>query len=358
MDRRVFWVRSLGAALLGLALGVALVAAACGDDQEEQPSAAAAPERLSIDFMAGFRAQANLPFVAVYVAQQEGFFDAVGLDVTINHSAQGEHIQLLLDGAIDITTQPASELLQRRADPGAPLVAVALFGQTGDLGYAVLEESGITSPRDFAGKIVGFKGVVQAEFLAMLATNGLSQSNVELVSVGFNPVVLSEKEVDVYPVFLSNEPDILTRVIGVPIRVFKAADYGVPTLGVTYVVSEDFLQDANNREALRRFLLATMKGFQFALDNPDLAVVDTKAFIAADADLVHERFILTTELGNAVSGLTDSNGLGWFTQEQFQALYDVLVQYGAITKEIDVSQAIDRSILESIYQNESRQFPE
>ena len=358
MDRRAFWVRGLYGAMLGLGLGVALVAAACGDDQEEQPSAAAAPERLSIDFMAGFRAQANLPFVAVYVAQQEGFFDAVGLDVTINHSAQGEHIQLLLDGAIDVTTQPASELLQRRADPGAPLVAVALFGQTGDLGYAVLEESGITSPRDFAGKIVGFKGVVQAEFRAMLAAHGLSESDVELVSVGFNPVVLSEKQVDVYPVFLSNEPDTLNRVIGVPTAVFQAADYGIPTLGVTYVVNEDFLQDANHREALRRFLLATMQGFQFALDNPDAAIEATQAFIADDADRLHERFILTTELGNAVSGLTDSNGLGWFTQEQFQALFDVLVQYGAITEEIDIPQAIDRSALESIYTNGELQFPE
>ena len=100
-----------------------------------------ASERLSLTFMAGFRAQANLPFVAAYVADQRGFFDAVGLDVTIQHSSgQGEHIRLLLNNDVDVTTQPASEALQRRADPGAPLVAVALFGQTGDLGYAVLAE--------------------------------------------------------------------------------------------------------------------------------------------------------------------------------------------------------------------------
>ncbi|MEE9277885.1 MAG: ABC transporter substrate-binding protein, partial [Dehalococcoidia bacterium] len=233
-------------------LAVALVAAACGGDDDD----AAAPdesERLSLTFMAGFRAQSNLPFIAAYVAEQEGFFDAVGLDVTIRHSAgQGEHVRLLLAGDIGVTTQPASELLQRRSDPGAPLVAVALFGQTGDLGYAVLADSGITSPADFAGKVVGFKGVVQAEFLAMLRAHGLSEDDIDLVTTGFNPVVLSEGELDVYPVFLSNEPDTLERVIGVPVRVFQAADFGVPTLGVTYVVSEDFLASAQKREALRR----------------------------------------------------------------------------------------------------------
>ena len=98
-------------------------------------------ERLPFTFMAGFRAQANLPFVAVYVAEEQGFFNSVGLDVTIQHSAgQSEHVRLLLAGKVDVTTQPASELLERRADPGAPLVAVALFGQTGDLGYALLAD--------------------------------------------------------------------------------------------------------------------------------------------------------------------------------------------------------------------------
>ena len=49
-------------------------------------------------------------------------------------------------------------MMQLRADSDAPLVAVMLFGQRGDFGYVVLEESGIESPADFAGRLVGFKG--------------------------------------------------------------------------------------------------------------------------------------------------------------------------------------------------------
>lgn len=341
--------RGRRAALL-LALPLALVvaalpAAACGADDEDG-------ERLSLRFMAGFRAQANLPFVAVYVAAEEGFFEEAGLDVEIRHSAgQGEHVRLLLSGTIDLTTHPASELLQRRSDPGAPLVAVALFGQSGDLGYAVLADSGITSPADFAGRVVGFKGALQSEFLALLAAHGLSADDVELISTGFNPVVLAEGQVDVYPVFLSNEPDTLERVLGVPLRVFRAADAGVPTLGVTYMVTEDFLADATKREALRRFLVATMRGFQFALADPAAAIEATRAFIAAEADLLHERFILETELTSAVSALTEANGLGWFTLAQFQALHDVLLEFGGITNPVDVAAALDRSLLETIYED-------
>ena len=334
------WSRRL-LALLTLTIVVAVVAAACGGGDSDD-------ERLSITFMAGFRAQANLPFVAAYVADQEGFFDDLDLDVTIQHSSgQGEHVRLLLSNNIDVTTQPASELIQRRADPGAPLVAVALFGQTGDLGYAVLADSGIESPADFAGRTVGFKGVVQAEFLAMLNANGLTEADVDLVGVGFNPVVLPEGQVDVYPVFLDNEPDILQRVMGASIRVFQAGDEGVPTLGVTYVVTEDLLADADRREALRRFLIGTMRGFQFALADPAAAIEATTGFLSDEADLVHERFILDTDLANATSQLTLANGLGWFTEQQFQALHDVLLAFGGIEQGVAIGPLLDRSLLES-----------
>ncbi len=331
--------RLLLAALGGLTL-LAAALAACGGGE---------PEQLTINYMGGFRPQANLPFVAVYVAQDRGFFADEGLTVEIGHAATGEHKGLLLSGEVDISTLPASEMLQLRADSDAPLVAVTLFGQRGDFGYVVLEESGIASPADFAGRLVGFKGQVQAEFLAMLHAHGLAIEDVELVSVGFNPVVVAEGEVDVYPVFLSNEPDTLTRVMGVPIRIFEAADYGVPTLGVVYVVTEDFIADEQNRERVERFLRATLRAFEFALDDPAAAIESTRKFISAEADLEHERFILETELANAVSPLTDGNGLGWFTSEQFAALQDVLLEYEAMERPIDLDQALDRSFLERIH---------
>ena len=324
-------------ALLGF---LAAALAACGDDE---------PEQLTIRYMGGFRPQANLPFVAVYVAEDQGFFADEGLTVEISHAATGEHKSLTLSGEIDITTLPASEMLQLRADSDAPFVAVSLFGQRGDFGYVVLEDSGITSPADFADRLIGFKGQVQAEFLAMIHAHNLTTDDFELVSVGFNPVVVVEREIDVYPVFLSNEPDTLTRVMGADIRVFEAADYGVPTLGVVYLVTEEYLEDDQNRERVERFLRATLRAFQFALDDPAAAIESTRKFIPEEADLVHERFILETELANAISPLTDDNGLGWFTANQFAALQDVLLEYEAMQRPIDLDKALDRSFLEQIH---------
>lgn len=330
------------ASLIFAAASLAALFSACGDDT---------PETLTMRYMGGFVPQANLPFVAVYVADDHGFFADEGLEVDIAHAGfGGEHKNLLVSGEIDITTLPASEFLQIRANSGAPYVAVMLFGQRGDFGYAVLKSSGIESPADFRGKVVGTKGIIQAEFHAMLAAHGMTVDDVEIVPTGFNPVVLAEGEVDVYPVFLSNEPDTLTRVLGEEITVFEAADYKVPTLGVVYLVTEEFLEDEQNRGKLERFLRATVRAFEFAQQDPAAAIDSTLKFITErEPDIMHERFILDIELGNAVSDLTDANGVGWFTKAQFQALSDVLLDYGALDQGVDLDAALDRSFLEDIH---------
>ena len=327
-------------ALLSL---LAALFAACGEDE---------PDPLTMNYIAGFKAQANLPFVAVYVADDRGYFAEEGLTVNIEHAGfTGSHKNLLLAGEVDITTLPASEMLQIRANAGAPYVAVMLFGQRGDFGYAVLNSSGIESPADFAGRNVGFKGIVQAEFHAMLAAHGLTTDDMNMIDVGFNPVVLVEQQVEVYPVFLSNEPDTLTRGLGQDITVFEAADDGVPTLGVVYVVTEDFLEDDTNREKLERFLRATARAFEYAQEDPAGAIESTAKYLPSDppADLVHERFILDTELANATSDLTRANGVGWFTQQQFRALTDTLLEYGALDEDVDLEAALHRDALEDAH---------
>ena len=59
--------------------------------------------------MAGFQPQANLPFVAAYVADAKGFFAEEGLKVNIQHaSGADEHLKLLLAGTVDFTTTTVS----------------------------------------------------------------------------------------------------------------------------------------------------------------------------------------------------------------------------------------------------------
>jgi len=309
------------------------------------PANTPAPQALQpFTFMAGYKPQANLPFVGAYVAKEKGFFEAEGLDVSIEHSpGKGEHLQLTTTGQVQVTTQDAAVLLKRRADPGLPLVSIALIGQRGQQAFAALADSGLETPKDWEGRTVGYKGTPPPDLFALLAAAGADPEQVNLVNVGFDPRVLTEGQVDVYPVFKSNEP-FLIRSWGYEVRLWDAADYGVPTLGLTYVTSEETL--AQQPEALAAFLRAALKGIAYAREHPDEAVDIVLKYAGPETSAEHMRFMLESELADAEGPVTAGHGIGWQTAEQWQALADMLAQYDIPVPE-DVRAAFTTQVLEA-----------
>ncbi len=324
---------SIGATAALAAL--ALLATACNGGGGEG-------ELREVTFMAGFRPQANLPFVAVYVADANGYFEEEGLDVTIRHSAGAdEHIKLLLEGEVAFTTGTAAQSLRQYAE-GLPLRAVALFGQRGDQGFVTRAGSGIRSPADFRDRSVGFKaGVVPAELHALLATAGLSVDDVNLQAVGFDPRVFIEGQVDVYPVFLNNEPDTIRRA-GVEINVIDPHEYGVPTLGVVYLAREETVAD--DPDLVERFLRAALRGAAWGRDHVEEAVEITLTF-ADGASADHQRFLLETDLASAHR----DDGLGRSTPDQWEALAGVLLRHGVLESPLDATAAFHGGAVERIY---------
>lgn len=300
-------------------------------------------EPLTMTFMAGYKPQANLPFVGVYVAEEEGYFAEENLEVTVEHSpGRGEHLQLLTAGKIHVTTQDVAVLLQRRADPGLPLVSIALIGQKGQQAYAALSSSNLLTPKDWEGHIVGYKGTPPPDLFALISASGADLDKIQLVNVGFDPRVLTEGQVDVYPVYKSNEPYLLESW-GFDITLWDADDFDVPTLGLAYVTSEDIL--LNEPEILTRFIRSALKGINFAINNPEQAIEHVLKYTGPETDRDHMLFMLQSEIADAQSEHTGKYGLGWHLEEEWQALADLLGQYEAMPA-IDVSKAFTNRILE------------
>ena len=348
--------RPVVALLLPIVLlsALSLTIASCGDsDKEAAPSAAGTSLPVKkITFMAGFKAQANLPFVGVYVAQEKGYFKEQALDVDIRHAQSGEHLQLLLAGDVQVTTANGAQVLQRN-DQGLPIVALALIGQRSEQGYAVLETSNIRSVRDWDGKTFGYKGSVPAEFLAIAKANNLDPNRVKQVRVGFDPRILSEGQVDILSVFFSNEPDTLQR-LGFRTRVFDPNEFGIQSLGLTYVSSRDYV--AKDPVALERFVKATLRGLEYANQHRDEAL-DIVMKYAPQEERDHQRFMLNTELERALTESTRKNGIGWQTKEQWQAFHDTLVEYKTLQKSLDVSAVFTDQFLRKAYKDGKLQWP-
>ncbi|MEX2046492.1 MAG: ABC transporter substrate-binding protein [Chloroflexota bacterium] len=331
-----------------------IVATGCGAPSAAPGAAASTgasptPRPLeTVTFMAGFKAQANLPFVGVYMAQKRGYFRAQGLDVTIQHSAgSGEHIRLLGTGAVQFSTGSAGDVMKRVADAGVPLVSVATIGQRGEQAYAVRADSTIRTPKDWEGRLVGYKGTVSADYLALLKLAGVDRSKIREVAVGFDPRVLVLGQVEVYPVFTSNEPDTLER-LGVPVRLFEPWRFGVPSLGLTYITTRDMV--ATRADTVRRFVAAALKGIADAVADP-AAAVDIVMEFAPGEDRAHQRFMLDTEIDAALTDLTRAQGIGATQRADWARLHDVLVENGALSKSIDVDAVFTERFTKDLYRD-------
>ena len=307
----------------------------------------------TVIFMAGFKPQANLPFVAAYVAQEKGYFREQGLEIEIRHASSGEHLKLLMAGDVDFTTAAATSVLKRRSDPGLPIVAFALFGQLGQQAYIALDDSGIDSLKDWEGKTFGYKVSPPSDYLAMLKANNVDRSRIREVSVGFDPRVLTEGRVDILAVFKSNEPDTI-RSLGLEVKLWDPADYGVPSMGLTYITRQDVAEQ--EPELVERFLKATLRGLQFAFDNQEEALDIVMAY-APNEQREHQRFMLDAEMRDAVSPLTERHGLGWMTDQQWETLYLQLVEFEALPKQFDYWTAYTDRFLQLVYEGNKLRWP-
>lgn len=312
--------------------------AACGSDSEQ------------LVFMADGGPTGSLSHVAVYVAAARGFYEQEGLDVRIEHaSPDGDQIDALEDGDAAFASVRASDLVRhvaarQAAGASSEAVAVALFEQRGDEGYLVREGSGIRTPADFAGRIVGIRGTTAPpELTALLGSAGLDAADVTLEEVGadgLDRVLVGQ--LDVYPVRLNHEPDIARR-LGNDVTVIDPEAFGVETLGSTIVASRSLLESEPATAAA--FLRATFRGAYYTSRHIDEAIAIALDY-APDADVDHLSVMLELDLRAAER----TDGLGRADEARWQSLIDLYSTYGALDGPLTVEDVFDGSVIDGLYE--------
>jgi len=320
---------------LGLALG-ALLFASCDADEAN-----------TVTYLRGAGPHANLPTVAVYVAQAQGFFEDEGLTVTVVAPTEGaDRLSAVENGDVAFASASASDVIARQAEHAAGdeesgVVAIAVFGGQGDIGYVVIRGSGIDGPEDFAGRVIGANADSLPALRAMLARADVEESEVDIQPVepgDLNRFLIGE--LDAYPVQLSSDPYALRRG-GRDVAAIDPADFEVPGLGLTVVTRRSLLED--DPALAESFIRATLRGAIFASQHIDDAI-DVTLPHTEGVDPDHQSYVLETQLAAAAG-----SGVVQASHEQWQALIDLLAEYGALAAPIEVADVFDGSLVEGIY---------
>ena len=189
----------------------------------------------------------------------------------------------------------------------------------------------VTSPQQWKGLRVAYQTGQLWVPEVMLASVGLSISDVKPVVVGFDTAPLTTGAVDVFDVFINNET-IALKLLGVKINVMPAYKFGLSSFYSDVLEAPD--SEINAHPAfVRKFVRLLDHGWKYALAHPkqvaDIVVKDynPKTFGVPTSTLQQQ-----LELQEFASELArDSNGniTGRMTLQRWQQIVHILSTYPA-----------------------------
>ena len=215
-------------------------------------------------------------FAGYYVALDKGWYEEEDLNVTILPG--GPDIappQVLAGGGADVMLNWMPSALSAR-EGGLPLVNIAQPFKSSGLMLTCWKDTGITAPEDFRGKTLGtwFFGN-EFPLLNWLGQLGIptegGDDGATIQKINFNVDPLLQRQVDCATTMTYNEywQVIDAGVTEDEIITFRYSDYGVATMEDGMYVLEDSLEDPAFVDKMARFLKASMRGWEFALANPE-----------------------------------------------------------------------------------------
>ena len=310
-------------------------------------------------------------FAGYFVAQAKGFYEEEGLNVTILDGGNVNPTVQVASGNCDFGTDWIANMLNQRAQ-GLEVTQIAQIYQKSGYRLVALKDSGIEQFPDLAGQTVGVwsfgnEFAAQAIFNIEGMTSNLDPTvtdpDVNTVVYAFDPALVFPNEVDAASAMTYNELD---QIVGLgygldALNVLDPADIGASLLEdlifttPDLLASEDFKGSGmSGKEVAERFLRATIKGWQYAVDNQAEAVDivisqcgDTcNGSGSTQSPQVHQTWQMA-RVAELVKPNPDTQ-IGALDKEAFDRSVALLVKVGQIPDPVTFDEVVDTSIYDAV----------
>jgi NitT/TauT family transport system substrate-binding protein len=198
--------------LAALAVAIALVAG-CGGTRDSfgpEPTVVGDPTAPFTNLKVGLGYIPSVQFAPFYYAQQQGYYDDLGLRVTFENKIDPDLVTLVGQGALDVGVADGTSVIPA-VSQGIPIRYVAtIYGTFPSIVFAK-ESSGIKAAADLKGKKIGIPGKYGSSWImlqALLDSAGLKPTDAtitEYPDFGQGTAVQAGA-VDAATGFANNEP--------------------------------------------------------------------------------------------------------------------------------------------------------
>ncbi|MBT0566456.1 ABC transporter substrate-binding protein [Williamsia sp. CHRR-6] len=335
-DRRSFLRYSVAA---GGVVGASSLLAACGSDSSSSSDAI----KVQLSWIK------NIEFAGEYFALEKGYYKAAGITpdpVLLTGGGAGTGVETGLTAKKVWIGMTAPQLTAPVILQGAKLKTVAATYQKNPFCIMSSAKSPIATPADMKGRKIGVQASNENVFKALLTANGLKDSDVEKITVQYDPTPLTKGEVDGWVAYSTNEP-ITLAAQGFPTETLLFADHNLPLVAETLVVRQETID--KERDKLKKFLKAEIQGWKDAVANPRMSAELAANKYGKDQKLKVEdqekEAIAQNDL--VVSADTKVNGLLTMTDQLIEENIAALAKAGYTLKGADI---FDLSVLKEVYE--------
>jgi len=239
----------------------------------------------------------EIQFLGYYVAKERGYYAEEGLNVSIEDvKAANEHVKVpdqVASGKFNFGT--GSNAVSIAQNQGKPIVALASIYQFGPHALFARADSGISSLSDIAGHSVAIKSASWSKLIKdLLELEGITMDDIKEVKSGFDMTPFYKGEVDVWAGFITNEV-ARARLKGLKLITFPFYEYGLTLLGNYIYTSKQFLDI--HPDIVIKFLRASLKGWNWAVDNPSKAV---DIFVSMFSEKAKDRDFHLASFGSSI----------------------------------------------------------
>ncbi len=337
LGRRQF-VAAVGAAAATAAL------AACDSSDDDTASSDDGTEKTKISFVLDYTPNTN--HTGIYVALAQGYFDEEGLEVEIVQPPEDGADALIGAGGAQMGVSYQDYIANNLAsDQPMPYSAVAAVIQHNTSGIMSRAEDGITRPAAMEGHAYATWNlpIEQATVEQCVEADGGDWSQVELVPYETDDEVAGLRANMFDAVWVYEAWAVQNAVVqGFDYNYFSfisiddVFDYYTPVIAV----NDDFA--AESPDAVKAFLRAAKRGYEYAVEDPDAAAdILCEQVPELDSDLVHQ-----SQEYLADQYVSDADSWGVIDSDRWAAFFQWLNDNGLVENELDVTAGYDLSFLE------------
>ncbi len=284
----------------------------------------------------------NVQFAPFYVAQKKGFYADEGLEVELEYGFEDDFVALAAQGDREFAVASGDQVILARAQD-VPITYIMKWYQRYPVALMIPSAQGITEPKELAGKKVGIPGFFGATFIgwkALAHANGLNEEDLSLEEIGFTQAAaVQQGTVDAAMVYIANEP-IQLRNEGVEVEVIQISDY-IDLVSNGLVVGDKLMTD--DPELVQRMVTATLRGLDYAINNPDETFEIAREVIPeiTDDDAPTQRQVLDASIE-----LWTSDELGISSRQAWQESIDFMQETGLVENAVDVNSLYTNQFVE------------